>query len=191
AEDIIVGTNNDPANPVFETLSFVIKNTGTVTVTDPTVKYYVNGSFVTEETISASIEGGAIYTHEFSQVSGFTAGAGNRVIAVVNAPDDENLSDDATRTFITPDLMVNTEELSPSIFNIYPNPSNGTFNVELSDDLLGGTMRIFCSQGKLIRMEKVNALNFPLSLNSVGLHWMVIQKNDGTSLVKKIVTSGR
>ncbi len=190
AAEILISTNGDPDNPVFEGLAFTVENTGTETVDNPTLGYYISGSFVFEETIDASIAPGDTYTHAFTQVSGFTPGAFNTVVAVLEAAGDQNLSDDAVRTDISPDLVVGMAELQPKpLFKVFPNPSNGRFEYEADDSFLGGTLQVMSSQGQLIATLPLNSNRAEVSclLHRTGVFYLVAQAKNRSRLVKRVV----
>ena len=190
AQEILISTNGDPGNPVFEGLSFTVENTGTETVDNPVLGYYINGNFVFEETITASIAPGESYAHSFSQVSGFTPGTLNTVVAVLTAEGDENLSDDAIRTAIDPDLVIGTQEwqAEPGL-KVFPNPTDGVFGYEVDDLFLGGRIQVWDSQGRLIETVAVQANKAQVSclLRQTGVFYLIAQAIDGTRVVKRVV----
>lgn len=190
AQDILISTNGNPADPVFEGLSFTVENTGTETVDHPTLGYYINGSFVFEEVVEASIAPGDSYTHAFTQVSGFTPGALNTVVAVLSAEGDQNLSDDAVRTDINPDLIIGTAEIRPpSLFKVFPNPTNGRFEYEVDDSFTGGTLQVFDSHGRLIETMPLHANTAQVSclLHRTGVFYLIAQTKNRDRLVRRVV----
>lgn len=167
-----------------------MENTGTETVDNPVLGYYINGNFVFEETITASIAPGESYAHSFSQVSGFTPGTLNTVVAVLTAEGDENLSDDAIRTAIDPDLVIGTQEwqAEPGL-KVFPNPTDGVFGYEVDDLFLGGRIQVWDSQGRLIETVAVQANKAQVSclLRQTGVFYLIAQAIDGTRVVIRVV----
>lgn len=190
ANMVEVATNGDPANPVFEGITFGIENTGTTTIESPTLAYYINGDFVFRETLMVSIEPGGNYNHNFTQVSGFTPGAFNTVVAVLTAEGDQNLSDDAVSTVLNPDLVVGTADLreAPS-FKVFPNPTAGWFEYEVDDQFLGGNLQVIDSQGRLIRTLAIQANKAPVSclVKQTGVFFIIVQAPNGQRGMRRIV----
>ncbi len=179
AEEIIVTTNEDINNPVFEGVALRIKNTGTASVSDIAVSYSVNGTFIVEEMITATIEPGAEYNHEFATIDGFTAGVANNVIAYLRYNSDENISDDAVRLRIESDLTVDVDELVQTGFSIYPNPSNGLFTIEADERFRNGKIQVYDLQGRVLLQKHIVQNQLEFQLDQKGMFLISLETIDG------------
>ncbi len=72
--------------------------------------------------------------------------------------------------------------------SVYPNPTNGRFVVEIENELVNSTLRIFNSTGKVIKEDRLTSLSSEIDLsgNSKGIYFINISSNKN-SLSKKIV----
>ncbi|KGE85686.1 MAG: peptide-N-glycosidase F-related protein [bacterium] len=190
ATGLQIATNGNPANPVFEGITFTVENTGSQDMQNPTLAYFINGDFVFEETIAATIAPGETYLHTFTEVSGFTPGAFNTVVATLTASGDQNLSDDAIHTVISPDLVVDTEvQQALPAFSVFPNPTSGRFEYEVGDPFLGGSIQVFDSQGRLIKTLTIQSNRAMVTglLQQTGVFYLVAQAPGGHRGVQRIV----
>jgi hypothetical protein len=186
AENIMVETNGDVANPVFEAVSFEIKNTGTTDFSGATVSYYVNDVFVVTENVNETIAAGGTYVHEFAEVSGFEAGEDNDVLAIITAAGDENINDDGTDFTINDDLT-DVEEINPTTINIFPNPSDRWFNLELSDNLLNGKIDVIDVTGRVINQLTINNLTMKVEIEENGLYLLRLTTQEGQMFFEKVI----
>jgi len=177
-----VAVSNDGTN--FTGIDFTIKNTGSEPVATAMVSYYVDGEFVFEEAIGAPILAGGNYTHSFSSVQGLT-GATHDVYAVVTEMNDENISDDVIQTVA--DLMSNVRELTKEELNIFPNPSDGLFQVQVSDELLNSEMEIIDIQGRVIKNISLSQGNFSFNIKEAGIYAISVKTENGRALFGRIV----
>ncbi len=74
-----------------------------------------------------------------------------------------------------------------SFLNIYPNPSNGLFNIQSSSKIISYTVKN--SFGKQIMFEKSNnqKVNIDISRFPVGLYFLSLQIENGELITKKIL----
>jgi len=186
AERILVETNGNIANPVFESVSFEIKNTGTEDLPGATVAYYVNNALIATESITETISAGAIYTYEFTVVDGFDANDDNEVTAFVTAIGDENINDDGTDLTINDDLT-NVEEINPTTISIFPNPSNKLFNLQLSDNLLNGTIEVIDATGRILNTSKISSTLTVVDIEENGLYLLRLTTQEGQTFFEKII----
>jgi len=170
----------------FQNLTFEFKNTGTEAVAGVMASYFVNGVMIAEEVISETIMPGASYTHTFTTVDGFTTTDDNLIFGVISASNDENSSDDATMLFID-ESLVDVNELFEADINIFPNPSAGLINLELSENMLNGQIEIFDTQGKMITNQSIESLNTTVTLAHRGLYMVSLRSKDGHQFFRKIV----
>jgi len=144
-------------------------------VSDALVSYYVDGDLILEEALNASISPGETYVHVFSSIDGLT-GDDHTVFAVVTENNDENISDDATKT--EANFMTGTETLTVEELNIYPNPSNGQFSAEVDDSLLGAVLNIVDIHGKLITNIKLDQPKTTFNLDHQGIYMAIVKKTN-------------
>lgn len=188
AQSILIETNGNPDNPVFEAVKLTIRNTGTTAVSNPSVAYYVNDDFILEETIDGTIDAGAVLQHEFSTVDGFTAGQDNYVIAVVTAASDENVSDDAIGTNLD-DELTHVEEVFEGRVRVFPNPSAGLVQIEMSEALLNGNLELFDLNGRLLQQQPIQDLNERMNIATQGIYFLRLTNNLGQTRFEKVVVT--
>ncbi len=84
------------------------------------------------------------------------------------------------------DATLNTNEFSEKSFNIYPNPSNGKFNIDFEDD--GNySLEIFSTIGqKVYELKESNNKTIEINNLQQGIYLVKITK-DSKSIVKKII----
>ncbi|MEN0047640.1 MAG: LamG-like jellyroll fold domain-containing protein [Bacteroidota bacterium] len=186
AENLELTTNGDANNPVFESLVFEIKNSGTEAISNVKVAYYVNGIFVLEEIINEEIVAGSTYQHTFSQVMGFEAKDDNTVFAVVTAEGDENTNDDVSKLFIN-DQLVNAETILADEIALFPNPTSGAFQLELEATMMNGQIEIVDAQGKVIQQLIINDLLPQIRIESKGLYLIRIRTTEGKELLSRVL----
>ena len=83
-------------------------------------------------------------------------------------------------------------EESAYSMNIYPNPSNGIYNLQYSNAYNGGIMmEIFDIMGNKVRTEQIDGDNgmviIDMSMESEGIYYVKATLSNGTSQVKEIV----
>ena len=180
ADNVVV--LNDGSN--FTSIDFTIKNTGSEMVSTAMVSYYIDGEFVFEEALTAPIASGDSYTHSFSSIQGFTS-ANQDVFAVVTEMNDENVSDNVTKT--TADFMSNIEELSKEELNIFPNPSTGQFQVNVGEELMNSEMEIIDIQGRVIKTISLTQATFSFNIEAAGIYAISVNTKNGRSLFGKLI----
>ena len=85
----------------------------------------------------------------------------------------------------------NTSTISDNI-NVFPNPSNGIINIQITSQSSNAQLRIMDASGKLIHNERINTLNgqynnsIDLSNNSKGVYSLQIITNNQV-ITKKVV----
>jgi len=168
----------------FTRIDFEIKNTGTEDVASGMVAYYVDGEFVFEEALGSAIAAGESYTHSFSSLEGLSTSA-NTVFAVVTTMNDENISDDAI--IVEAELTSLPEILTRDELNIFPNPSSGTFYVEVGVSFLGTEMEIIDIQGKVVKTILLQNENASFDLKEKGIYAISLKTKNGRALFGKVV----
>ncbi len=173
---------NDGTN--FTGIDFVIKNTGSEPISAGVVSYYVDGTFIYEETLGAPILAGDAYTHSFTSFQGLMD-EGSTVIAVIDGANDENVSDDATK--VIADFSTKVETLTKEELNIFPNPSSGKFLVEVGESLLQSELEIIDIQGKVIQRILLQDVNTTFSIKEKGIYAISVKTEKGRALYGKVV----
>ena len=85
----------------------------------------------------------------------------------------------------------NTNTIIDNI-NVFPNPSNGIINIQITSQSSNAQLRIMDASGKLIHNERINTLNgqynnsIDLSNNSKGVYSLQIITNNQV-ITKKVV----
>ncbi len=84
----------------------------------------------------------------------------------------------------------NTDELGTIddiVFDLYPNPSNGAFEINCNRDLKGGDVNIYSAEGKLVHHYILESSYEKFNLNlSSGIYFMKIDAN-GYKTTKKLI----
>ena len=112
---------------------------------------YLNGSLTEQGIASASYEGNLDIAIGSTQWAGFPMGA-----FFAGKIDDIGiwktaLTAQEVSELCGEEMTVGISEVSNDLtFDIYPNPSNGLFNVRLSKELEGGTLTVFDCLGKVV-----------------------------------------
>ena len=113
----------------------------------------------------------------------------NAVSATNNCWREGELSDDATLGLVNfkpylcaLSLATNTTDLSKN--NVYPNPSNGTFNIIAEN---AGTISISDASGKLIYSGKVMKGNNSVSLKAKSGVYFLVQESAGKKATTKLM----
>lgn len=89
-------------------------------------------------------------------------------------------------------LHFSITENGNSPIQVYPNPSNGHFEVNLGELAVNASVRLFTAQGQLV-YENVNIGNQILSVDfegASGFYWMEITNNGKSQMLKIIKTDG-
>lgn len=72
-------------------------------------------------------------------------------------------------------------------FNLYPNPSNGTFTIEIDQNLMGAKTTIFNLLGQKIKDFELKTTTTHQNL-SKGIYLLQIEK-DGNKTTKKLIVN--
>jgi hypothetical protein len=82
-------------------------------------------------------------------------------------------------------LARNKIQLSQN-FKIYPNPSNGNFNIEINEELIGAKVSIYNILGQKVKDFTLDVTNTNQSLNN-GVYLFEIEKDDNKTVKKLVV----
>lgn len=80
-------------------------------------------------------------------------------------------------------LLFNKKNVLTNQLNLYPNPSNGIFNIEIPKSLSNkaNDITIYDSNGKIIFNTQTNLeanIKINLSTISKGMYWMILKSTD-------------
>jgi len=94
---------------------------------------------------------------------------------VDSIPDDTN-----TLTFTVSDPNSLAEQTANAAFELYPNPNNGSFNIQLEQHAIGQTLSVYSADGRLQYQQKVQLATEPLNLDlDNGMYWVQLSNNNG------------
>ena len=70
--------------------------------------------------------------------------------------------------------------------NVYPNPNNGQFNVEITSELVDRDMHILDINGRIIQIAKLNGLINSIDSEGLtrGTYWLQIGSQQPIQMVK-------
>ncbi len=151
ADEIVV----DHSSGIVNAINLSFTNNGSETLSNPTVAYYIDGALTVTEMADVDLLPGESHTHSFVELVDLIAGGGQfDVYGEVLVSDDETPGDNITATLIdfgsaTLDLNL-LEDIA-----VYPNPSDGHIQIEVSDKLLGGQIEITTIEGRMIQKHQI------------------------------------
>lgn len=83
---------------------------------------------------------------------------------------------------------LNIEEKELHNVNIYPNPSNGIFNIDIEDQSENYKIQVLSYEGKIVQEFNTNEFTvLDLSKKVVGIYFVKIISEDGVSSLRKII----
>ncbi len=184
---INVTTNGNTGSPQFQSIDTEILNNGSEDVSSSTIRYFVNGDFQAEETISVSINAGESYTHSFTSPTGFINGDENNVIVEITAVNDDNINDNLIRAVIDENL-VSTNDIDAFELSVSPNPTlNGQFRIELAEQAIGGTAAIYDLQGRSLSTVDIRSTSFTVQIPSAGTYFLILTDTEGNRVRRKVI----
>lgn len=124
----------------------------------------------------------SIITGEVNSIFSATQN-GSYAVIITNI---EGCSDTSACTTIS---SVNITEFEKNeMFNVFPNPSNGTFNIQFAEGNGNVELMIYGLDGKLIYSEKAANNNLIVNLNiPSGVYSIVATSEEGSILTKKLI----
>ena len=120
-------TNNDLS--AVTNIKVMVHNTGTTTISNPDIYYFVNGVQMALETTSFSLNPGDSIEYTFTTTANFIQGNEYHIAALIATPGDQASSDDVASIIINNSVGIGETANDDSGLMIYPNPSKGKFNV--------------------------------------------------------------
>lgn len=84
------------------------------------------------------------------------------------------------------DYMVAIEEVTSDLINLYPNPTDGNINIEMTEDY--NTIDIYDSLGRIVYSSSVedSSLSIDISHHPSGLYLIAIKNNTDTHYIKVV-----
>jgi hypothetical protein len=158
------------------TVSFALTNS-LVCVSDPAITLngtpsggLFTGTGVTGNTFDPSVAGAGTYTIMYSYTDG-------------------NSCSNSDNKTITVDLCTGINELSNSTFAIYPNPTNGSFNIDFSNTITSAIeIEIFDAIGKLVLTQTTLNNHNVISIDQFakGIYNVRLKSNGSYSTIRVI-----
>jgi|GEM_PF-5025706 len=89
------------------------------------------------------------------------------------------------------DSPVAINEIEPNKFNIFPNPNNGSFQIELGKPFLGGLVQLMDASGKIYYQNKVvqasSFINLDLQNIESGIYFIRVTDEDSIGIQKVVI----
>jgi hypothetical protein len=198
------GITSDNAGNCYVGGSFGTKNitAGTFTVTNTVsgggtfdmfiIKYdpsgtasglYTLGGINDEEVYSLSLDGSAnIYVGRYFTSTTVTVGS-----SVLTHTSNSNYDIVVARFNPSTAAGISTLDAKENFFTVYPNPSNGKFNVLFEKEMNGGVMTVIDVTGKEILKQEIKGSKLTeINLETKGLYLLRIE-NEEKQITKKII----
>ncbi|MEM8526145.1 MAG: LamG-like jellyroll fold domain-containing protein [Bacteroidota bacterium] len=192
-EKVKVEVDTVDGEAVYGPIVVQIKNTGNQTLSNPIISYYNNGELLAEEVFMHTLEPGAIFARTFAvEDDAFDASIANQVHVLVSQPEDENMNDDAALFIINENLLSSTKIVTNSPIQIYPNPSEGIFQVNIPSEIQAQYLRVFDLRGRVVLENQLQGQsNARLDVQKEGLFFVEITAKDGIRYLHKVSVLGR
>lgn len=131
---------------------------------------YNRKNFITGPTMNEYIEGVGSSMGLFSMVHGPTVSGGMI----------PSLHSYCQGTLTECNLLTNVESYSISKkISIYPNPCKNISNIEVPQEYIGGTIKIYDSQGRLLKIKKIDGTHQKFSFNlNQGIYYIECNQNN-------------
>jgi len=168
-------------------MELTVTNNGSEFINGFNAAYYVNGNLEVTEWVDVELMPGATYTYNFINVISIISGGGQwDIYGEVLAEGDESPGDNLTKSFYdfgdaTLDLSI-LEDIS-----VFPNPSNGSLQIEVDDNLIGGHLEISGIEGRLLQKQEINELKTTINNLTQGTLILKVIDENGNFASKKIV----
>ncbi|MFN8154718.1 MAG: LamG-like jellyroll fold domain-containing protein [Bacteroidia bacterium] len=120
-----------PVLSANETVKAVVRNNGSLPITNPRLSYFLNGVRMQTDTLLITLNPGDSIEHTFSTTANMSVQADYTLHALVTASDDADASDDVASLTIF--QISGIDELNNKIgLHVAPNPNNGQFKINVS-----------------------------------------------------------
>ncbi len=183
-------------NPVYGSdlsastlIKFRFKNVGNVAISQPTVKYFINGVLGASEIVNATINSGDSLDYTFTTTASFSAGINYTIAAMVDAAGDQATSDDVISHYISQTVGIN--DLQELNFKLYPNPATNEFVIKTNFRMNEAELIIVDVCGKIVYQKKINEN----SLNEIrvkeklesGIYFVRLNTKENSMIEKLII----
>lgn len=164
--------------------------TVTFSITTPTVCFDDDGIILTAAPQGGTFSGPGVTSGTFTPA---TAGLGAHSITYTFTDQGTGCSNSASST-ITVDPCVGVSEIAAAEFSVFPNPSNGTFNVVASADAEVLVVRLFDAQGRVVYSAQLSnvAAGTPVAINagdlSAGIYSMQLSNGAAATSVRVAIS---
>jgi len=170
----------------FERLSITVVNNGSEPVNGFTVHYYYDGELLVSENVDQVLEPGESISYDFNDVMILQDGGLEYIYGEVTLDTDQNPGDNLTKFFVGLDSEVQDLSLLNNI-SVYPNPSNGTIQLEVTENMLGGQLELLSIEGKHILVQEITQLQTDIDNLVAGTLILKVRNAEGNFASKKIV----
>ncbi|MEZ4799158.1 MAG: PKD domain-containing protein [Flavobacteriales bacterium] len=141
--------------------------------TDPTVVLIGNPD-------GGSFSGLGVNGNSFSPA---TAGVGSHTIVYIY--EDPNGCSATATVDVAVEVCQDVQEVDASMISIYPNPSNGIFEVRGLE--VGEELKVYDSAGKLVKVTNIQSSIEKLDLNLSSGNYMISTKVNGVEVLQKVL----
>jgi len=166
--------------------AFSFTNTGSESVEGVTVALYINGELIEERDRSLTLGPGFSFSSSFAAMPLPEEPENQEIIAVVTTLNDDNVNDDATKAFRVNNTtaILNVSEAGVSVF---PNPTSGRLNLQLTNEFLGGELELIDVQGRLLQTVQLESLTAELNVAQKGLVLLHFRTAAGKAYYQKVI----
>jgi hypothetical protein len=131
----------------------MLKNTGSTSVIDPSLRLFVDGNIISTEIFNTTIAPGAIAEYTFTNTPVFIANANTQITVSVDYDNDQAASDDViSRNYGIGASIHEIAEISSLL--LFPNPSNGSFSIKSNSQI--NLIQIYSTTGVLLESHSIN-----------------------------------
>ncbi|MFK7935963.1 MAG: LamG-like jellyroll fold domain-containing protein [Saprospiraceae bacterium] len=183
-----IAVDSDTTNGVitYNSLLVTIKNTGNQDVADAQLSYRVEGEEKENITITETITAGTSLVYEFTNLDEFDPNVVYTIQAIVAYTADENLNDDAAMYLLNGELLTSTIEVENNPIAIFPNPTTGTLQIDIPQDIRTTQLRVLDVQGKVVELRRLTDSQAILNIAKAGLYVVEITDELGRRFVRKV-----
>ncbi|MBL0097112.1 MAG: T9SS type A sorting domain-containing protein [Bacteroidetes bacterium] len=178
-----------PTLSANEIVKAIVKNNGSIPMTNPRFSYFLNGIRLQTDTLFITLQPGDSIEHTFSQTADMSVQNDYTLHALVTAGDDANASDDVATKTIFQISSVN-ENVSAIGLNIMPNPNNGKFTIQVAGVSGKMNIEVYDVQGKIVfkKEDMANGKNYQTDIDlgniTHQLYFIRVISEKGTGVAK-------
>jgi hypothetical protein len=168
-----------------------LRNYGSTTVSNPSLKLFVNGTVFSTQVVSATIAPGDSLTYSFSTFVGFNPQLIYDLAIVMTVANDEAASDDVVQgRFGNVITGIDDNESSIGLVSIFPNPSRGQFAIKGGKVGQELEVSIYNIRGSIVFNQLVTKQSNELELNPKlpsGIYIIKATANQNVVLNEKLI----